>query len=82
MGVNYEYYQTHLSSGSSGFDGIAGPTAPVDAILLMRQARELGLTPVAFLGAGAGCPYPGTFCEALNPPPSSEPPPAILAPFP
>lgn len=26
----------------------------VDAILLMRQSRELGLTPMAFLGAGAG----------------------------
>jgi len=25
-----------------------------DAILLMRQSRELGLTPMAFLGAGAG----------------------------
>ena len=26
----------------------------VDAILLMRQSREIGLTPMAFLGAGAG----------------------------
>jgi branched-chain amino acid transport system substrate-binding protein len=26
----------------------------VDAILLMRQAREIGLSPMAFLGAGAG----------------------------
>jgi len=29
-----------------------------DAILLMRQAREIGLTPKAFLGAGAGFTHP------------------------
>jgi len=41
-----------------------------DAILLMRQARELGLSPKAFLGGGAGLHRPVRKREVDQPAPA------------
>jgi branched-chain amino acid transport system substrate-binding protein len=49
-----DYRSTLANMKSNSPDLVFMVSYVADAILLMRQARELGLTPQAFLGAGAG----------------------------
>ncbi|HZZ84976.1 MAG TPA: ABC transporter substrate-binding protein [Anaeromyxobacteraceae bacterium] len=49
-----DYRSTLTKVKSAGPDVVFMVSYVADAILLMRQSRELGLTPQAFLGAGAG----------------------------
>ena len=49
-----DYRSTLANMKSNNPDLVFMVSYVADAILLMRQARELGLTPQAFLGAGAG----------------------------
>jgi branched-chain amino acid transport system substrate-binding protein len=49
-----DYRSTLVNVKSANPDLVFMVSYVADAILLMRQARELGLTPQGFLGAGAG----------------------------
>jgi len=49
-----DYRSTLLKVKGTGPDLVFMVSYVADAILLMRQSREIGLSPVAFLGAGAG----------------------------
>jgi branched-chain amino acid transport system substrate-binding protein len=49
-----DYRSTLVNLKNSNPDLVFMVSYVADAVLLMRQARELGLTPQAFLGAGAG----------------------------
>jgi branched-chain amino acid transport system substrate-binding protein len=49
-----DYRSTLLKVKGTSPDLVFMVSYVADAILLMRQSREIGLTPMAFLGAGAG----------------------------
>ena len=49
-----DYRSTLVNLKAANADLVFMASYVADAILLMRQSRELGLSPMAFLGAGAG----------------------------
>ncbi len=49
-----DYRSTLVNVKNANADLVFMVSYVADAILLMRQSREIGLSPVAFLGAGAG----------------------------